>query len=414
MSDLRESPDQVAWARARLGRAAAYARENAKRVMPLAAVAVGLVIMLVLMLTGPAAERRDRDVALPFVRVIEAVPQTFPLVVRSYGTVAPRSQSDLVPEVSGPVIWVSAALVSGGFFTTDEPLLRIDPRDYEVGVARARAGLVRAESEHRRARKDLARRRGLAKQDFASTAQLDESIASETVTGALLDEARASLSQAERDLERTEIRAPYAGRVRDENVDVGQFVARGSPIARLYAVDRAEVRLPVADQELAFLDLPLLYGGEVNGGRPEVILRARFAGADHEWRGHVERTEGEIDEKTRRVHVIAIVEDPYATEGERPPLAVGLFVEADILGRVVEDAIVLPRRALRGPERVYVIDAEDRLRFRQIEVLRTTGDRAIVRSGLRAGELVCISPLETAVDGMRVRVVRDTRPETDL
>ena len=414
MSPERRTPTILELAKDRGRRVLAWARERAKVVAPLAAVALGLFFMLVLALSGPEAEREDHTLALPLVRVMRAEPETFRLTVKTFGTVAPRIESELVPEVSGPVVWISPSMVSGGFFATGEPLFRVDRRDYEVSHARAAANLVRQESEHRRAVKDLTRQRRLAKQNVASTVQLDDAINAEKVAGAALAEARATLSQAERDLERTEILAPYAGRVREESVDVGQFVTRGQPTARLYSVDVAEVRLPVADDELAFLELPLLYRGEVNGDRPEVLLRARFAGADHTWRGWVERTEGEIDPQSRRVHVIARVENPYAVEAERPPLAVGLFVEAEIFGQLAEDAVVLPRVALRGPGRVYVIDEDDRLRFRDVEVLRTVGEQTILRSGLAAGERVCVSPIETAVDGMRVRVVGEPAVGADL
>ncbi len=414
MSPERRTPTILELARALGSRVLAWARERAKVVAPRAAVALGLFFMLVLAFSGPEADREDRTLALPLVRVMRAEPETFRLTVKTFGTVAPRIESELVPEVSGALVWISPSLVSGGFFEKGEVLLRVDRSDYEVSLARAAANLARQESEHRRATKDLTRQRRLAVQNVASAAQLDDAINAEKVAAASLAEARASLSQAERDLERTEILAPYAGRVREESVDVGQFVSRGQPTARLYSIDVAEVRLPVADDELAFLDLPLLHWGEDNGGRPEVLLRARFAGAEHTWQGWVERTEGEIDAQSRRVNVIARVENPYAVESERPPLAVGLFVEAEIFGQLAEDAVVLPRVALRGPGRVYVIDEDDRLRFRDVVVLRTAGEQTILRSGLVAGERVCVSPIETAVDGMRVRVVGEPAPEADL
>jgi multidrug efflux pump subunit AcrA (membrane-fusion protein) len=138
-----------------------------------------------------------------------------------------------------------------------------------------------------------------------------------------------------------------------------------------------------------------------------VILRAHFAGSEREWHGRVVRTEGEIDPKSRMVHVVARVDDPYARRADdgRPPLAVGLFVEAEILGRRAEGVVVLPRAALRSDGRVLVVDDEQNLRFREVEVLRKGRDELIISSGLAAGDRVCISPLEAAVDGMAVRTV---------
>ena len=379
---------------------------RAKLLLPVAVLLLGFLGALALMTTGPELETRPPEVPPPLVRVVSVQPEARQLSVITHGTVAPRTESDLLPEVSGPVVWVSSSLVSGGFFEAGEPLLRIDPRDYEVTLEQRRASLARAESEHKRARKELVRRRGLAEREIASASQLDDALNAERVAAAALREARAALEQAERDLGRTEIKAPFAGRVREERVDVGQFVNRGAPIAKLYAVDYAEVRLPVPDDELAFLDLPLLYRGEsADGAGPEVLLRARFAGSKHTWRGRIVRTEGEIDAKSRMVHVVARVDDPYGRtqDPSRPPLAVGLFVEAEILGKQAENVVVLPRAAMRDTGQVLVLDEESRLRFRRVDVLRTARDQVVVRSGIAPGDKVCISPLETVVDGMRVR-----------
>ena len=381
-----------------------------KLLVPVLVVSLGGIGAVVVWATGPSVEPRVPEVAVPLIRVVVAAPRDVQLRVLTHGTVAPRTESDLIPEVSGPVVWVSPSLVSGGFFAADEELLHVDPTDYDVALERARADLARAQSEHNLASRDLERRRGLAQRNVASAAELDATLNAERSAAAAKRAARAVLRKAERDLERTRIRAPYDGRVREESVDVGQFISRGAPIAKLYAVDFAEVRLPVPDGELAYLDLPLLYRENGAAGvEPEVRLRARFAGGEYDWRGRIVRTEGEIDPKSRMVHVVARVEDPYGREtaSDRPPLAVGLFVEAEILGRTEPDAIVLPRAAMRGPSRVLVVDGEGRLHFRDVEVARTTRDEVVIRQGLAPGERVCVSPLETVVEGMRVRVAPD-------
>jgi RND family efflux transporter MFP subunit len=225
-----------------------------------------------------------------------------------------------------------------------------------------------------------------------------------------LREAVARLSRAERDLERTRLLAPYDGRVRTERVDVGQFVKRGTAIGSLYAVDKVEVRLPIQDEELEFLDLPLAGGRAADAAPAPVVLRARFAGSIHEWQGEVVRTEGELDPGTRMVNVVAEVADPYAPRDGQPPLAVGLFVEAEILGRIVPNLAVLPRAALRGEGRVLVVDEGNRLRFRAVDVLRRANEQVFIRAGLAAGERVCVSPLPSTADGMRVRII-DQQPD---
>jgi len=380
-------------------------KPNARLILPIAIVAFGLVGAVTIYATRPAVETRPPDRSAPLVRVVEVTPSTVELEVTTQGTVVPRTESDLVPEVSGPVVWIAESLVSGGFFEQDEALLRIDTTDYDVALERARAQLSRSESQHAQAKRELKRQRGLARREVASAAQLDLAVNAEQVARATAREARASLSKAERDLERTEIRAPFAGRVRTEQVNVGQFINRGLRVATVYAIDYAEVRLPVADEELRFLELPLWYRGEIPQDEgPEVELRARFAGAEHSWTGRVVRTEGEIDSRSRMVHVVARVEDPYGQiEGStRPPLAVGLFVEARIKGRTVEGVVRAPRAALRGADRLLVVDGENRLRFRDIELLRAGYRSILVRSGLEDGDRVILSPLDAAVDGMPV------------
>jgi RND family efflux transporter MFP subunit len=218
--------------------------------------------------------------------------------------------------------------------------------------------------------------------------------------------AEANVITAERNLERTRIRAPYAGRLRRKNVDVGQFVAMGSPVATIYAVDFAEVRLPLPDDELAYVELPLHYRGERKRQKgPQVTLKADFAGETFQWTGTIVRTEGEIDPGSRMVHAVAQVKNPYGRgeDPDRPPLAVGLYVEAEIEGTTAEGVAVLPRSALRGRSQVLVVTPEDRLEFRDVDLLRTTRDEIYVQGGLKAGERVCLSPLEAVTDGMRVR-----------
>ncbi len=188
---------------------------------------------------------------------------------------------------------------------------------------------------------------------------------------------------------------------------MGQFVTVGSPVARIYAVDYAEIRLPLPDDDLAFIDLPLDYRGEQTRALgPRVTLRADFAGRSPEWEGRIVRTEGEIDPRTRMVHTVVRVKDPYGPgkDPNRAPLAAGLWVEAEITGRRVEGATTLPRSAVRDNGQVLIVDADDRLRFRTVEILRRTSAEVVVTGGLEAGERVCLSPLTVVTDGMRVQV----------
>ena len=379
---------------------------NPKVWLPVAVVAGFALLSAVLIATASDVETVPPPPVMMAVRVVSADPQPVQLVVRSQGTVAPRTESALIPEVSGPVVWTSPALVSGGFFEEGQPLLRIDRGDYETARARARASLARAEGELEHARANLARLEGLAARDIASPSQHDDARRAARVGEAVLDEAKAQLRQAERDLARTEVRAPYTGRVREERVDVGQFLSRGESLATIYATDYVEVRLPIPDNELAYLDLALFAQEMEAVSGPLVELRARFAGKEHSWTGRIVRTEGEIDLKSRMVHIVARVEKPYEPGPDgRPPLAVGLFVRAEIEGPEFAGVVAVPREAVRPDGSVLVVDEHDRLERREIEVLRIDRGQALIRGDLRERERICVSTVRAFLPGMPVRVM---------
>ncbi len=369
--------------------------------LPLLILAAAVLGGVSLLATAPEVEQVDPSETLRAVRVIEARPGSMQLVVRSQGTVVPRTESQLVPEVSGRVVWTSPSLVSGGFFHRGDVLLRLERRDYETALARARASLARAEGEWEHARANLERREKLAREGVASSAQLDDARRAFRVAEAARDEARLVRRQARDDLARTELRAPFDGRVRKEHTDVGHFVSRGQALATLYATDYAEIRLPIPDAELAYLQLPLFTQADADKG-PAVTLRAHFAGAEHVWHGRIVRTEGEIDPKSRMVHAVARVEDPYGKASGTAPLAIGLFVEAEIAGPVAEGVLRVPRGALHERNQLLLLDDENRLQPLEAELLRLERDHALVRAKLPAGARICISQIARFVPGMRV------------
>jgi RND family efflux transporter MFP subunit len=326
--------------------------------------------------------------------------------------VQPRTESDLVTEVSGRIVWVSPQLAAGGFFDEGDPLLRIDPRDYEVALEGAQAALARADSDLSYAKLDLGRERSMRESGASSRARFQDAERDHARADAARREARVRVRRAELDLERCEIRAPFAGRVRDKRVDRGQYVTPGAPAARVFSIDYAEVRLPISDADLAFLELPLTSALEQTEtdapSGPRVVLTANFAGAQRQWIGYVVRTEGALDLRTRMVNVIARIEDPYGRSRDAssgPPLPIGLFVEAAIEGRLFDGVVELPRAALRRRDTVWIVDADGRLEQRSVEVLRSIGDRTFVKSGLSDGDLVVTSALDAALDGMRVRTL---------
>ena len=296
---------------------------------------------------------------------------------------------------------MSPSLVSGGFFKKDDLLFSIEPLDYEVALEQSSANLKSAESELENAQRNHERQINLAKKQSISESRKEEAINRLRFAESAHREASARVSLAEKNLERTKIRAPYDGRVRNEKIDLGQFVNRGQSIASIYAIDSAEIRLPVHDKELAFLDLSLFETAKSKDDA--VILKATFAGEQHTWSARIARTEGELDSRTRMINVIAEIDSPYSSKDSRPPLTIGLFVEAEILGRFIEDAVVIPQSAIQGRNLVYIVNEKNRLEFKRVEILRMINDQAVITDGLKTGDTVCISELRNAEPGMEVR-----------
>ena len=359
---------------------------------------------MTLMATAPVLEPAPMAPVTSTVRVQAVEPEVVQLKVHSQGTVMPSTESQLIPEVSGRVVWMSPKLVAGGYFDEGEILARVDEVDYKNKADRAKASLTRAQAEQQHAKFEYQRLRSLEQRQLTSRSQLENALRALRVADAALQDAKVNFDQATQDLERTEITAPFTGLVRSENVDIGQFISRGSAIATLYASDLAEVRLPIADRQLAFLNLPPTLRGELpESMQPNVTLTTEYAGRQLTWQGKIVRTEAEIDISSRMVQLVARV--PNTDEGT--PLSVGLFVEAEIEGLSAENIVVLPRAALRNDNQVLVVDEENKLRFRPIETLRLYQDNVLVAGGLDQGERVCVSPIQTPIDGMTVNPVLD-------
>jgi RND family efflux transporter MFP subunit len=380
----------------------------AKGLMTVAVLFVAMLMAYALLATAPVREQVEPEQVATAIRVQEVGVENVRLSVRSQGSVTPRVESSLIPEVSGRVEWVSPNLVPGGFFEEGEILLKLDSRDLRASLERSRAALARAEAEAEHAGFEQERLEKLVKQNLTSQASLESAIRAQRVSDAASVEAQVAVQQAERDLLRTELKAPYSGLVRNKRVDVGQFVSRGNSVATIYAADSVEVRVPIADSQLAFLELPLGVRGELpERYQADVTLSTHYGGEYYEWEGKLVRTEAEIDTSTRMVHAVVRV-DEVADDPQQPALPVGLFVHADISGRMANDVVVLPRAALRNEGQVLVVDPENRLRYRNVELLRFEEDSVIIQGGLKAGEIVNLSPIQTAIDGMRVKPLSQT------
>ena len=388
-------------------------------VTPIAVLVVAIGIGSALVLNRPEAKQQPRQPPVLLVDTLTAarVPTTF--TVTTQGEVAPRTETTLISEVSGQIVEVSPSFVSGGFFNAGELLVRIDPRIYDARVKRARANVASARTQvatenamagyaledwHRlqELQADDDWQREHAGHGHTREAPSELVLRKPQLAAALaqLESAEAELVEAEGDLERTSIRAPYSGMVREKLADVGQYVRVGDRLAGIFAVDYAEVRLPLTQADLQFLDLP-----RTTGATPvPVTLTARVAGADQRWDGAVTRTEGIFDNRTRVLYAVAQVQDPYGIDNARPePLRIGTFVNAEVQGRNAGALFAVPRHALYKGTTVWLVDEDNRLQAAEIGIVRADTDYVYVDGGLQAGDRICITPMEQPLPGMPVR-----------
>ncbi len=349
------------------------------------------------------------------IRGIQMESENIPLTIYAQGVVEPLTASELITQVNGRVAWVSPNFNAGGYFKQGEPLVKLESDDYEARVGLAEAREVRALAEFEHATFELKRMRALVKDQLVSQAMLENAVRQTRLTEAALKEAQINLDQAERDLDRTELRAPFDAIVRSKAVDLGEFVSMGKPLAQLFAADGFEVRLPVLDTQLAYLNLPSSIEATAplnSANLPSVRLSAQYAGAAASWDAQLVRSESEIDRRSRMVTLVARVSGTRNALSANP-LPVGAFVNAEIEGITLENAFQLPRSALRQDNQVLVVDEESRLRFREVSIARYEQDRILIQSGLKEGDIVNISPIQAVVDGMEVSVT-ETLPEQIL
>lgn len=375
-------------------------------ILPVAILAFAVVFFIFLVRTPPTLEPIAPEQAVATVRVASVQPQSVVLEVRSQGRVQATRRVNLSAAAAGPVSWVSPSLVAGGYFAADDVILRIDSSDFETALERSRSTLAQAESEAAFAADELERNRALAERRLISETQLRELQRQVDISSSRLRDARAAIAQAELDLRRSEVRAPFATIVESTSIELGQTVSRGQSLASLLSADEVEVRLPLSLSQLAYLDIPLGMRGELSAdAAPSVQVSGMFAGEMRQWQGQLVRMEASIDVASNAMQAIVRV----THEEGGIPLPIGLYVEASVTGKRVDDLFVLPREVIRGNNRVLVVDNENRMWFREVDILRLENERVLIQGGLVAGERICLSPIQAVIDGMSVQVVESTQ-----
>ncbi len=349
---------------------------------------IAAVLMLGMRQEPPKKERNDLD---PLVDVIELESMTANFEVRSQGTVRPLTETVLSAEVSGTITGIAPKFVAGGVFRANEELMRIDPTNYAVAVDQALAFITQRQIEFDGAKK-LRSQGYRAESEYASAA-------------AALATAKAELVRANRNLERTFIRVPYEGIVRSKEADLGQFVSPGTRLGVVFATDFAEVRLPLTDLDLAFVDLPdaadMATSDDVVG--PAVTLTAVQKGRAESWSARIVRTEGVVDENSRVTYAVARIPDPYSLHSDGNVLPVGTFVAAIIRGAAAENVIRVPRGVVRGSDELVFIGEDNKIRIRRVDIIRSDAEYSYLRGGASVGERIVGSALEAPINGMSVR-----------
>ena len=374
-----------------------------KLIIPIAILVASIGVFVSLINTKPVLSTSVKEPVPVAVRALTINLGTMALNVSSEGNVQPKVETKIVAQVAGEVTELSPSLVAGGDFSKGDVLLKLDPRDYEIALARSEATLSRAMAEQRFAAEEASRVKSLYNDELASIAQLQNAQRLASVADAALQDAKASIDRAQIDLDRSVIKAPFNGRVRTEDIDIGQYVPKGAMVAKVYDTDRLEVRLPLADAQLAYLDPRYAQTGLAGDMPASVTLTADYAGTEQSWDAKLLRTEGDISTKSRFLYVIAEVTETVNSNGVRLP--VGLFVDASIQGRTVDNLVSIPRTALRPDNSVMVIDDDERLHFRDVSIFKLSDSNAIIASGLASGERISISPLQFVVEGMPVTVI---------
>lgn len=375
-----------------------------KIIVPVVVVLAGISISWAIVVHKPQPKSQILNDEAPLVQVVQVEPQTVKLNIRTQGVVVPRTEIDLVPEVAGQIVELHPSLVAGGFFKGGDVLVKIDARSYDHAIAEAQARIAEAERQVMMEEAQAEQ----ARNEWHSLGEGEPSAL--TLRQPQLAEARAKLKAAQADLanarlqrSRCEWRAPFAGRVRERNTGLGQYVQPGEKLARIYAIDVAQVRLPLATDQFSYLDLLLDHRNSKAETGPKVILSTQFAGAWQRWEGHIVRAEGALDQETGLLHAVAEVKNPYTVKTGQAPLMPGLFVNAEIVGRDQTDVFVLPPGAVNPSREVLWVDRDDRLHIRNVEILRTEPNRILIKGGLNRGDRVVVSGIQVPVEGMKLR-----------
>ncbi len=366
---------------------------------------LGLFITKRLIATRPKIKKTRPAEVAPLVRIKEIHLTRMSLTINTQGTVRPSKKIDIVPQVSGMVLQVSKNLVKGGRFKKDELLIKIDDSDYIASLKRAKAELKAQEAKLSRLKEEAEEAETEWNETNPGTPPppLLLKVPDIRATEAAVQAARAAIQKAELDLKRTEIRAPFSGITLNENIDAGQFIRAGQPVATVFSDDEVEITVNLTEKEAGYIDIPGFNSNKQTGSM--AIIMASIGGKTYQWKGSVVRAEP-IDEKTRTIPVVISVKAPYSS---LPPLAVGLFADVKIIGREIKSATLIDKSAIywdeNGKAYVWILSEKNRLKRQYVSVIQSTDGQYMITGGLTDGAKIVLKAPSTASEGMKVRLI---------
>ena len=376
-----------------------------KKLKPLFILLGAFALSYLLWLLGQVQPDPVEEAPAPDVIVEILTPKDFQIQISSNGTTTPLTQTVLTAEVGGEVIYRSKKFSEGSSVIEGEILAKIDDTDLQLQYKNALLQLANAEVQYSLQ---------LAEAEVAKEAweKIGDGVASDLTlkkpqlkqAEALLEVAKAQVSSAEKKLNKTEIVAPYAGRIQSVNIDLGTTIIPGQPVGALYTSSEIEVTLAVKDNDLQFLSIPM-DGRKLDPSEQALVeIKSFYKGKNQTWIGRLERVDGVIDPITRMINLIAVFKNDFI-ETDKPNLPIGLFVEAQIDGIILKGIFSIPVNAISENNEVYIVNNDSELVSRQLSILKKYSDFVIVKDGLKAGERIVISKLSTASNGIKVNPV---------
>ena len=376
-----------------------------KKLKPLFILLGSFAISYLLWLLGQVQPDPVEEAPAPDVIIEILTPKDYQIQISSNGTTTPLTQTVLTAEVGGEVIYRSKKFSEGSSVIEGEILAKIDDTDLQLQYKNALLQLANAEVQYSLQ---------LAEAEVAKEAwkKIGDGVASDLTlkkpqlkqAEALLEVAKAQVSSAKNKLNKTEIVAPYAGRIQSVNIDLGTTIIPGQPVGAMYTSSEIEIILAVKDNDLQFLSIPM-DGRKLNPSeQASVVIESFYKGKTQSWEGKLERVDGVIDPITRMINLIAVFKNDFI-ETDKPNLPIGLFVEAKIDGITLKNIFEIPINSISKDNEVYIVDKDNQLELRKLTVLKKYSEFVIIKDGLKAGERIVTSKLSTASSGIKVNPV---------